>query len=196
MKGSKTEVNYMNAYLPKDLFTQGGLTDVASALDSMSVGTVTTTTVEPKGNDGTQYISTFKLVGTKTTPDSMQICQFAVDSKALADSIVNAVKGGKSVSELAKQHNDLVQKYSLKGDTIVNANPLLCRRQGIHRQRRLCLHGHLPDAGRHRSLLHRAEPADGTAHLCRDAGALQQGAEHEVQRRRGEIPDYLLAGDL
>lgn len=121
MKGSKTEVNYMNAYLPKDLFTQGGLTDVASALDSMSVGTVTTTTVEPKGNDGTQYISTFKLVGTKTTPDSMQICQFAVDSKALADSIVNAVKGGKSVSELAKQHNDLVQKYSLKGDTTWNA---------------------------------------------------------------------------
>lgn len=121
MKTSKTVANYMNVYLPKDLYTQNGLEDVAAAVDSMSVGQVTATTVEPKGRDGIQYISTIKLVGTKTSPDSMQICQFAVESQTLADSLINAVKSGKSLSSLAAQHTDMTQKYGLKGDTTWNA---------------------------------------------------------------------------
>lgn len=121
MKNSKTEINYSYVYLPKDNYSQNGLANVASAIDSMSIGEVTPTTIEARDRNGVQYISTFKLVGIKTSPDSMQTCQFAVDSKSLADSIITAVKSGKSIKELAKQHNDLVQKYGLQGDTTWNA---------------------------------------------------------------------------
>ncbi len=117
MRSSKSDVAYNNVYLPKDYFTRSQQSDVVAALDSMSVGSVTATKIEPKGNDGVQYVSTFKLVGMKTTPDSMQICEFAVDTKAMADSIVAAVKAGSTLSAEAKKHNELVQKYGLKGDT-------------------------------------------------------------------------------
>ncbi len=121
MRGAKSDVNYTNAYLPKEAYTQSDLADVVSVIDSLSVGGVMKTKVEARDRTGVQYISTYKLVAAKTTPDSMQICQLAVDGKALADSIVAAVKAGSTLSAEAKKHNDVVQKYGLKGDTTWNA---------------------------------------------------------------------------
>lgn len=121
MRTSKTEVGYIDVYVPKDIYTQSNLTEVVSALDTLSVGEVTPTKVEARKQDGVQYISTYKLVGVKNTPDSMQICQLAVDSKGAADSIVTAVKAGSTLSALAQKYNDAVQKYNLKGDTTWNA---------------------------------------------------------------------------
>ncbi len=122
MRDAKTEVAYRNIYLPKTAYEQG-LSVVANALDSVGVGSVVATKVEPVGQDGVQYVSTFKVVAMKNTPDSMQVCQFAVDSKAMADSIVAAVKGGSNLSAEAKKRTALVQKYGLSGDTAwINTN--------------------------------------------------------------------------
>ncbi len=122
MRDVKTDVAYRNIYLPKTAYEQG-LSNIANALDSVSVGSVVATKLEQMGQDGVQYVSTFKVVAVKNTPDSMQVCQFAVDSKAMADSIVTAVKGGSTLSAEAKKHNDLVQKYGLSGDTAwINTN--------------------------------------------------------------------------
>lgn len=118
MKGSKSDVNYQNVYLTKELLGQNPLlTNVGAAIDSLSIGGVTKTAVEPRNSDGEQYISTIKLVATKSTPDSMQICRLAVNTKAAADSIVTAVKAGNNLSELAKKYTAQVQQYGLKGDT-------------------------------------------------------------------------------
>ena len=117
MKSSKSDVQYQNVYVTKDLLNQSSLQDVASALDSVSTGSVTATKVEPKGQDGVQYVSTFKLVDKKLTPDSMQICRLAVDSKADAEKIVGEVKKGATLSSLAAKYTAAVQKYGLKGDT-------------------------------------------------------------------------------
>lgn len=121
MRASKTEVTYMNVYVPKDIYTQSSLDEVVKALDTLKVGGVTPTKVEARKSGGEQYISTYKLVDVKTTPDSLQICQLAVDSKDLADSIVAAVQGGKTLSAISAEHADVVQKYGLKGDTTWNA---------------------------------------------------------------------------
>ena len=53
----------------------------------------------------------------------MQICQLAVGDKKIADQLVAAAKGGKSLSELAKDatFKAAVEKYGLKGDTTWNA---------------------------------------------------------------------------
>ena len=118
MKSCKSDVNYQNVYLTKDLFGQNPLTsNVGAAIDSLGVGSVTKTAVEPQNSNGEQYISTIKLVASKATPDSMQICRLAVNSKTVADSIVKAVKGGNNLSELAKKYSAQVQQYGLKGDT-------------------------------------------------------------------------------
>lgn len=123
MRGAKTETPYANVYLTKDAINQrykNKVNDVTAALDSARAGSVSATTMGAPDRQGRQYVTTYKLVGTKVSPDSMQVCMFAVDKKATADSIVAAVKGGTTLSAIAKQHNDLVQKYGLKGDTVWN----------------------------------------------------------------------------
>lgn len=123
MRGAKTETQYANVYLTKDAINQrykNKVNDITAALDSTGVGTVAATKVGAADQQGRQYVSTYKLVGTKVSPDSMQVCMFAVDKKAMADSIVAAVKAGATLSDIAKKHNDLVQKYGLKGDTVWN----------------------------------------------------------------------------
>jgi peptidyl-prolyl cis-trans isomerase D len=121
MRGAKSDVNFMNVYIPKSAYTESQMNDVVNAIDSLTVGGVLRTKLEAAGRDGVQYISTYKMVGTKTTPDSMQICQFAVDSKEAADSIVAAVKAGSTLSAEAAKRPALTQKYGLKGDTAWNA---------------------------------------------------------------------------
>ncbi len=121
MRGAKSDVNFMNVYIPKSAYTESQMNDVVDAIDSLTVGGVLHTKLEAAGRDGVQYFSTYKMVGTKTTPDSMQICQFAVDSKEAADSIVAAVKAGSTLSAEAAKRPALTQKYGLKGDTAWNA---------------------------------------------------------------------------
>ena len=115
MKSSKTDISYNNVFLAKEAFNE--LSSISSALDSMSIGAVSPATVEPRDRNGIQYVNTFKLVGKKSTPDSMQVCQFAVDSKQLADSLITAVKGGDALNTLAKKYPALIQKYNAQGDT-------------------------------------------------------------------------------
>lgn len=122
MRGaSKNALPYNNVYLPKDAFKESNLTDVVAAIDSLTPGAVSRTRILPADQTGTQYAATYKLVGVKTTPDSLQICQFAVDTKAMADQIIAAVKSGSSLSAQAAKHQDLIKKYGLKGDTTWNA---------------------------------------------------------------------------
>lgn len=123
MRGAKSDVPYNNAFLPKDVYTQSNMDDVVAAIDSLAIGSTSATKIEAKDRQGIQYVSTFKLVGVKTTPDSMQICQLAVGDKKIADKLVAAAKGGKSLSELAKDatFKAAVEKYGLKGDTTWNA---------------------------------------------------------------------------
>lgn len=123
MVGAKSDVSYDKRYWSKEAYSQSNMTDVVAAIDSLSVGGVLATKVQPRNADGVQYISTYKMVGMKTTPDSMQICQLAVDTKEQAEKIVAAVRGGSTLSAEAKNYNELVQKYGLKGDTIWNATP-------------------------------------------------------------------------
>ena len=115
MKFSKSEVEYQNIFLAKDNFKV--IDALYTALDSMAVGAVTSTAVEMARPGEQQYVSAFKLVGKKTSADSMQVCMFAVESKQLADSVVNAVKGGAALSAIAKKYPALVQKYNYQGDT-------------------------------------------------------------------------------
>ena len=115
MKSSKTDISYNNVFLAKEAFNE--LSSISSALDSMSIGALSPATVEPRYRNGIQYVNTFKLVGKKSTPDSMQGCQFAVDSKQLADSLITAVKGGDALNTLAKKYPALIQKYNAQGDT-------------------------------------------------------------------------------
>lgn len=118
MKGSKSDVAYQNVFLTKNLLGQNPLmSNVGAAIDSLSVGGVTKTTIESRNANGEQYISTIKLVGTTSTPDSMQVCRLAVNTKSAADSIVTAVKGGSTLSEQAKKYTAQAQQYGLKGDT-------------------------------------------------------------------------------
>lgn len=95
--GSKSTIPFNNVYLKKEAFQEGKLYEVYSKLDSMQAGTTTATS-----NDG-QHITTFKLVGRKSTPDSLQVHVLAVKSKQAADSTLAAIKGGAAWSDLAKK---------------------------------------------------------------------------------------------
>ena len=92
---SKTSISYNNAYFPKDAYTQGRLTEVANAIDTMAVGDVKAT-----WNDG-QNVTTFKLVAKVNTADSLLIRGIGAKDKAQADSIVNAIKAGSDFGEIA-----------------------------------------------------------------------------------------------
>lgn len=94
---SKTSVPFRNIYLTKQSWVESRLTDVAVGLDTLAVGYV-----KPTTNDG-QTVTTFKLVDKITTPDSLLVKYVASRDKAQADSIVNAVKSGSSLGEIAQK---------------------------------------------------------------------------------------------
>ena len=118
MRSAKTDVPFANVYLKKDAFTETNINVVASHLDSMHIGQVTPTELTTYGEKNASYFATIKLIDAQTTPDSMQVCQFAIDDKAKADAIIKAVKAGSTLSAEAAKHQDMVKKYGLKGDTI------------------------------------------------------------------------------
>ena len=120
MRGINSDVAYNNVYIPKSAYQTENMNDIVAVLDSLKVGETMATKIEATDRSGQQYVSTYKLIAAKTTPDSMQICQFAVDKQATADSIVAAVKAGKTLSALAadSKYAALTQKYGLKGDTV------------------------------------------------------------------------------
>lgn len=118
MRSAKTDVPFANVYLKKDAFTESNINVVASHLDSMHIGQVTPTELTTYGEKNASYFATIKLIDAQTTPDSMQVCQFAIDDKAKADAIIKAVKAGSTLSAEAAKHQDMVKKYGLKGDTI------------------------------------------------------------------------------
>lgn len=100
-------VPYTNVYKSKDAF--GSI--IASALDSVSSGT------HPAAYDAqNNCYFTYKVLSTATEPDSVLFRQIAVgdpdEKKAqlMADSVMNAIKGGTAFAEVAK-------KYNQKGDS-------------------------------------------------------------------------------
>lgn len=124
MKSGRSEITYNNVYLPKSAFEEGRLYDIAAALDSMAVGTVVLPTMSPRDENGLQHITTYKLVGQKATPDSVQYCMVAAESKALADSVIAAANGGKTLAQIAKEFGKrLLAPEQLKGDTLWQATP-------------------------------------------------------------------------
>lgn len=123
MRASKSSINYAGAYITKEAYTEAQMSDVASALDSMAVGSVSRTVLSPADQEGVRYFTTMKLVDKVVSPDSIQYCQFAVDSLPLVEQIISAVKSGSSLSAEAKKYNNMVQKYQLKGDTAWAATP-------------------------------------------------------------------------
>lgn len=118
MRGAKTDVPFANVYLKKDAFTDNNINLVASRIDSMAIGQVTPTELTTFGEKNANYYATIKLIDAKTTPDSMQVCQFAIDDQAKAESIIKAVVAGSPLSTEAAKYQDMVKKYGLKGDTI------------------------------------------------------------------------------
>lgn len=93
---SKTSVRFENVYYKKEQYTQNRLYDIASALDTLSVGYVKAT-----ATDG-QFITTYKLVDKVVTPDSVLVKMMLATDKAQADSIVNAVNNGSVFGDIAK----------------------------------------------------------------------------------------------
>ncbi len=129
MRGLKTDQDYQNVYLPASAFADE-FAFIASELEGMAVDSVSAMRLEPMNREGKQYVSTFKLIATKTTPDSMQVCVSTVGSKAIADSIVAAVKAGSTLSAEAQGRgleNDTVWTnvpfyYDIEGEDLSTPN--------------------------------------------------------------------------
>ncbi len=118
MRGTKSTVNYQSAYYKKESFAQANLTAVTALIENEAVGAVKETTLEsPDRQDGIQYMTTYKYVGTVTSPDSVQYTTLILDSRAAVDSVIAAVKAGSTLSAEAKKHEAAVRAYQAKGDT-------------------------------------------------------------------------------
>ena len=96
-------LNFNDLLKKKDAYPQM----IADLLDSTAVGTTTL----PKYDAMTNTYYTFKILDKQTQADSVLYRQLAVTgadeaaSKASADSIVNALNGGASYSDIAKKYN-------------------------------------------------------------------------------------------
>jgi len=87
-------------------------TDIASRIDSAAIGQV----YGPYYNQGDNTFNSFKVLAKQAAADSIQFRQIQIaaetpeKTKALADSVYNAIKSGSDFAEVAK-------KYSPKGST-------------------------------------------------------------------------------
>jgi peptidyl-prolyl cis-trans isomerase D len=96
LSAANSNLDFQNVYMTKDTYKSYNMDKMVARVDSMSVGGVS-----PTFNDG-QSVYTVKLVGKKTTADSLQMAFIPAVSKAQADSIMNDLKGGKSWADVAK----------------------------------------------------------------------------------------------
>lgn len=96
LASANTNLDFQNVYLTKKAYEEINLRNIIARADSMAVGAVC-----PTVNDG-QNVYTLKLVGKKTTADSLQMAFIPAVSKAQADSIMADLKSGKSWAEVAK----------------------------------------------------------------------------------------------
>lgn len=110
VSGSKTTINYNQAYFKKDAFKESQLMEVYNQLDSMGIGSVSAT------KSDAQFVTTFKLVDRKNTADSLNIRSLAARDAKQADSLLNALKGGAAWGDLAK-------KLGQKDTTMWQATP-------------------------------------------------------------------------
>lgn len=94
---TNTSVNYSDVYFKRETWSEQKLYDIVGGLDTMAVGFV-----KPTRSTGKE-ISTFKLVGKVTTPDSFLIKTVFCRDKAQADSILTEVKAGSQLGEIATQ---------------------------------------------------------------------------------------------
>ena len=96
-------VQYADIYKTKNAYPSM----IASALDSMAVGSVANTKYDPMTNS----FYTFKLLGKENQPDSVLFRQIAVigkddaDISKKADSIMAAISNGANFKDIAKKYN-------------------------------------------------------------------------------------------
>lgn len=96
-------VQYADIYKTKNAYPSM----IASALDSMAVGSVANTKYDPMTNS----FYTFKLLGKESQPDSVLFRQIAVigkdeaDISKKADSIMAAISNGANFKDIAKKYN-------------------------------------------------------------------------------------------
>lgn len=96
-------VQYADIYKTKNAYPSM----IASALDSMAVGSVAHTKYDPMTNS----FYTFKLLGKESQPDSVLFRQIAVigkdeaDISKKADSIMAAISNGANFKDIAKKYN-------------------------------------------------------------------------------------------
>lgn len=117
MKGAKSEIDFQNVYYQPQAYTQSKLGDIADALPTMQAGQVQAPQVSRVDEEGNQYITAFKLLDQRTTPDSMQVSMFVCETKAKADSIVSQLRAGKAMAQVIKENKALADKYQVQGDT-------------------------------------------------------------------------------
>lgn len=108
VRSAGSETLYTDLFLNKTAFPA----DVVARLDSVTIGAV----YGPYYNVADNTINSFKLVAKAAAPDSVEFRQIqivaedAVKTKALADSVYTAIKGGASFADIAK-------KYGQTGET-------------------------------------------------------------------------------
>jgi peptidyl-prolyl cis-trans isomerase D len=123
---AESSVDFNNVYFTKDAYKASNMTNFISRADSLAVGRVSSYFADGRS----AYV--VKLVGKKTTADSLQYKFIPATTKAQADSIMNDLKGGKSWAEVAKSKNakdTLIWSYNpvyvekTEGDSGVYTHP-------------------------------------------------------------------------